>query len=136
MKDAVYLDYNATTPIKPEVIALMQDVLGSVGNASSVHGFGRNARRRVETAREQVAVLAGVHANQVIFTSGATESNNAVLKHFAGKRILVAATEHNSVRNCLGDGGVDHPAGRPVLERLEGDALARLLTQNADEEGR
>src|SRR5688500_10243604 len=103
MKDTVYLDYNATTPVKPAVAALVCEVLGAVGNASSVHGFGRVARKRVETAREQVAALAGTHPNQVIFTCGATESNNAVLKQFQGKRILVSSIEHPAVRNAIPD---------------------------------
>jgi cysteine desulfurase len=101
MKETVYLDYNATALIKPAVRDLMYEVMGTVGNASSVHSFGRAARKIVERAREQVAALAGVHPNQVVFTSGATESNNAVLRYFSDQRILVSAIEHPSVREAL-----------------------------------
>lgn len=141
MKNAVYLDYNATTPLKPDVITLMQEVMGCVGNASSVHSFGRDARRCVETAREQVAAMVGTHPNQVTFTSGATESNNAVLKHFAGQRILVCATEHPSVRVCLPpgsvefipvtkDGLVDMAAFEAMLEDGDAPALISVMMVN------
>lgn len=139
MKNAVYLDYNATTPLKPAVLEIMRDALGTVGNASSVHGFGREARSRIETAREQVAALAGTHPNQVIFTCGATESNNAVLKHFAGRRILVSAIEHPSVRTCLPDvelipvtedGIVDLGALEKMLKTGDAPALVSVMLVN------
>lgn len=128
MQDAVYLDYNATTPLKPGVIKVMQEAWDAVGNASSVHSFGRGARRRIEMAREQVAALAGVHPNQVIFTSGATESNNAVLKFFKGRRIMAAATEHNSVRNCLPEIELIPVTADGVIDR---DAFTRMLDEGA-----
>lgn len=96
-KNPVYLDYNASAIMRPSVADLMRDIMSAPGNASSIHGFGRNARKHVEKAREQVAALADAHPNYVTFTSGATEANNAVLKHFAGKRILISAIEHPSV---------------------------------------
>lgn len=137
--DKVYLDYNATTPIRPEVVDLVCDVMRHVGNASSVHGFGRAARRHVETARERVAALAGVNPNQVVFTSGATESNNAVLKQFAGKRILVSAIEHPAVRNALPalefipvtrDGLVDVEAFETMIAQGEPPALVSVMMVN------
>lgn len=139
MKDTLYLDYNATTPVKPAVAALVCEVLGIVGNASSVHGFGRNARRRVETAREQVAALAGTNPNQVVFTCGATESNNAVLKQFQGRRIFVSAIEHPAVRNALPDlefipvtrdGVVDLDAFGKMLESGAPPALISVMMVN------
>lgn len=96
-KTPVYLDYNASGLMRPEVADLMRTIMSAPGNASSIHGYGRIARQHVETAREQVAALAGTHPNYVTFTSGATEANNAVLKHFAGQRVLVSAIEHPSV---------------------------------------
>lgn len=96
-KNPVYLDYNASVPVKPAVVELMAALLSTPGNASSIHFFGREARRHIEKAREQVANLLDTHPNYVTFTSGATEANNAVLKHFTGKRILVSAIEHPSV---------------------------------------
>ena len=74
---AVYLDYNATTPIDPEVITAMEPYLRNhFGNPSSSHAFGAATRRAVEKARKQVAILLGVHSHEIIFTSGGTESNN------------------------------------------------------------
>jgi cysteine desulfurase len=96
-KTPVYLDYNASAIMRPPVADLMRDIMSAPGNASSIHGFGRAARKHIELAREKVAALAGTHPNYVTFTSGATEANNAVLKHFSGERILVSAIEHPSV---------------------------------------
>ena len=96
----VYLDYNATTPIRPEVIELTSEVMAEHGNASSVHSYGRTARKRVETARKQIADLVGISAKQVIFTSGATESNNTILCGYKERPLLVSAIEHPSVYFC------------------------------------
>jgi cysteine desulfurase len=97
MARSVYLDNNATTPLKPEAIGLMAEVLAETGNATAPHAAGRQARAHVETARERVADLVGVVPNQVVFNSGATEANNTVLAAFRGRRILVSAIEHMSV---------------------------------------
>lgn len=99
----VYFDYNATTPLKPAVRDLVCDVLSGVGNASSVHRFGRTARKRVEDARAQVAALAGAQPNQVFFNSGATEGNNTITRHFAAERVLISAIEHSSMRESAPD---------------------------------
>jgi cysteine desulfurase len=94
---AVYLDHNATTPMRPQVIAAMVEVMRVVGNASSVHGFGRAARARVDRARRQVAALVGGEPANVIFTSGGTEANNLALRGCGRARVLVSAIEHDSV---------------------------------------
>lgn len=99
----IYLDYNATAPIQPEVIALVSEIMSQTGNASSVHGHGRAARKYVEDARHQVANMAGVTAEQVIFTSGATEATNAVLSGFKNKKTLISAIEHPAVVDSLPD---------------------------------
>ncbi|MDE2149236.1 MAG: cysteine desulfurase [Gammaproteobacteria bacterium] len=98
----IYLDYNATTPLDRRVLEAMQPYLtGPYGNASSVHRYGRAARDAIEQARAQVAALVGARAEQVIFTSGATESNNLALQGGAvargRERLLYGATEHPSV---------------------------------------
>jgi cysteine desulfurase len=94
----IYLDYNATAPARAEVIEAVAETLGlGATNASSVHGPGREARKRVERARAQVAALVGVDPDQVIFTSGGTEANNMVLSGAGRKRILVSAVEHSAV---------------------------------------
>jgi len=94
--DRIYLDHNASSPLRPQARAAMLEALDRHGNASSVHGEGRQARRRVEDAREQVAALVGASPADIVFTSGATEANNMVLQ--AGwDAILVAAIEHESI---------------------------------------
>ena len=99
----IYLDYNATTPVRPDVIDAMSDVLSQPLNASAIHGFGREGRKLVEKARAQVAAMTGAPVNQVIFNSGATEGNNTVLKHFKNERVLISAIEHPSVLEALPD---------------------------------
>jgi cysteine desulfurase len=91
-----YLDYNASTPLRPAARAAMLAALDTVGNPSSVHAEGRRARAIVDTAREQVALLVGAKPSEVVFTSGAAEANNTVMA--AGwKTICVSAIEHDSV---------------------------------------
>ncbi|VAW83059.1 Cysteine desulfurase [hydrothermal vent metagenome] len=99
---ALYLDYNAGTPLDERVLAAMTDCLAGVpGNPSSVHQFGRLVRGQLDQAREQVAALVGVHASQVIFTSGGTEANNLALHAVTAGRVptavAVSAVEHPSV---------------------------------------
>jgi cysteine desulfurase len=115
MVRSVYLDYNATAPVRPEAAAAAADALELSGNASSVHGFGRLARRRIETARDQVAALAGARSGQVIFTSGGTEANNLALAGTQRSRILVSAGEHDSVLEAA-----------PQAERIPLDAEGRV----------
>ena len=100
----VYLDYNASAPLDPRVFEAMAPVLsGEVGNASSVHRFGRRQAAAVDEAREHVAALVGGRPGGVVFTAGATEANNLALRGAveaapAGrKRMLVSAVEHASV---------------------------------------
>jgi cysteine desulfurase len=104
--EPIYLDYAATTPVDPRVAAAMNECLtqtGVFGNPASQHYYGRLARARVEMARAQVAGLIGVAAPQVIWTSGATESNNLAILGTAraaaklGKHIITARTEHKAV---------------------------------------
>ena len=92
----IYLDYNATTPIRPQVIDAAADAMRHTGNASSVHFNGRGARKYVEDARAHVAALCGVRAAQIIFNAGATEGNNTILHAYTDKPVLVSAVEHPS----------------------------------------
>ncbi len=94
---SVYLDYNATSPLRPAARAATIEAFDEFGNASSVHAFGRAARRRVEEAREAVAALVGAEPAAVTFTSGGTEANNLALSQGASKPILASAGEHPSV---------------------------------------
>ncbi len=91
-----YLDCNATAPLRPEARAACVSALDAIGNPSSPHAEGRRARALVEDAREQVAALVGAKPAEVVFTSGGTEANNAVL---AGgwDTIFLSGIEHDSV---------------------------------------
>lgn len=101
----IYLDHNATTPLRPEVLVAMTRALRDLpGNPSSIHAEGAAARAAVETAREQVAGAIGAPRESILFTSGATESNNAALHgavgaaRCAGRRTIVTTeTQHPSV---------------------------------------
>jgi len=104
MSGLIYLDYNATTPIAPEVAAAMRPYLeGFFGNPSSSHSLGIEARRAVEQARRQVAALLDCHPDEIVFTSGGSESNNAAIKGTAyllrdrGRHIITSAIEHPAV---------------------------------------
>ena len=104
MPDRVYLDWNATTPLRPEARQAMAAAWEVAGNPSSVHAEGRQARRLVEDARAAVAAAAGARPQDVVFTSGGTEANALALmpglRRGAGepvRRLLVSAIEHTSV---------------------------------------
>jgi cysteine desulfurase len=100
----VYLDYNATTPVAPEVLAAMLPYYSEeYGNASSIHTFGQRARGAVEEARESVAALLGARPAEIMFSSGGTESNNHAIFGVAGavsggrKHVITSAIEHSAV---------------------------------------
>ena len=101
MENPVYMDHNATTAVRPAVKDALAWALDLTGNASSVHGAGRAARKHVEDAREQVAALVGAEPAGVVFTSGGTEANNLAIRGTiqwsAKRRVLVSAVEHVSV---------------------------------------
>jgi cysteine desulfurase len=104
MSDRVYLDWNATTPLRPEARAAMEAAWDLSGNPSSVHAEGRQARRLVEEARASVAGAVGAPARNLVFTSGGTEANALALtpglrrgSGAAVERLLVSAIEHASV---------------------------------------
>ena len=97
MKTPLYLDYNASSPARPEVIAAMNAALLTPGNASAPHGFGRSASKLVEDGREAVALAMGVCAQDLIFTASGTEAVNTAIKSAvdAGcKRLLVSSMDH------------------------------------------
>ena len=106
MSRRVYLDHNASTPVHPEVLTEMLPYFGEVfGNPSSVHGFGREARAAVDTARDRIAAFLRVRADEIVFTSGGTESDNFAVKGLAGARggghIITSKIEHHAVlRTC------------------------------------
>ncbi|EHQ88038.1 cysteine desulfurase NifS [Desulfosporosinus youngiae] len=100
----VYLDHSATTPVDPEVAAIMMTYYTEkYGNPSSVHGFGREAKQALEQARNQVAELIGASSNEITFTSGGTEADNLAILGTAealrkkGKHIITSCIEHHAV---------------------------------------
>jgi cysteine desulfurase len=127
MTSRIYLDWNATAPLRPQARAAMLSVLEAVGNPSSIHAEGRIARRLIEQAREQVAALFGADVSRVTFTSGGTEANMLALvpENAADTRqlLLVSAAEHPSVR-----GGGRFPADSveqiPITDRGQVDLTA------------
>ncbi|MEQ8354168.1 MAG: cysteine desulfurase family protein [Kiloniellaceae bacterium] len=135
----VYLDHNATSPVRPEALEAMTAALSLPGNASSVHGPGRRARRLVEEARARVAALAGADPAWVIFTSGGTEANNLALGGLPAPVIVVSAGEHDSVLQAApaarrialaADGRVDLDALEAVLESAPEGALVAVMLAN------
>lgn len=153
-----YLDHNATSPLRPECLSAVTHALAVGGNPSSVHANGRAARAIVEDARAKVAALAGAAGDTVIFTSGATESNNlalfgAVEGSLEGEssritRIFVSAIEHSSVLATAdrlaerfpwvrvarlpvtADGVIDLEALRVALREGKGRALVAVMAAN------
>src|SRR3972149_11103485 len=106
MKKKVYLDYAATTPIDPAVLAAMRPYFNrDFGDPSSLHSFGQRAKEALEQSRSVIAGLIGARAEEIIFTSSATESNNLALKGVAfanrnkGNHIIISAVEHDCVLN-------------------------------------
>jgi cysteine desulfurase len=153
----IYLDHNATSPLRDCAKRAMLEALEETGNASSVHGAGRRARARVEKAREQVAKLANADPSEVIFTSGGTEANALALRGVVAgalaaedriTRIFISSIEHESVRaNALAiaetvpgvklneipvteDGAVDASAFRLALMQGKGRVLVSVMAAN------
>ncbi len=151
MSSAVYLDYNATAPLRPEARAAMLEAFDEVGNPSSVHAPGRRARGLVEQARRDLALALGAAPADVIFASGGTEANNLGLLGLARANdcdvLLVSAIEHSSVRVAARqaglpvrtiaarqDGTASLDALRGILDSLPADAKPLLALMAANNE--
>src|SRR4249920_2846321 len=123
MKKPIYLDYSATTPVDPRVAAKMIPWLTEhFGNpASRSHAFGWEAEEAVENAREEVAKLVNCDPKEIVWTSGATESDNLALKgaaHFyktKGKHLVTVKTEHKAVLDTMRD---PEPDGLVTIEKF------------------
>jgi cysteine desulfurase len=138
MRSLSYLDYNATAPVRPAVIDAMREMLERTGNPSSVHRFGREARRTLEQSRELVAAMVGAAPGQVVFTSGGTEANNQALRSAHGP-VVVSAIEHDSVLAAVPDalrmpvdaeGRIDIGALERALARLAPELVSVMLANN------
>jgi len=128
----IYLDYNATAPLRPAARAALLAALEAPANPSSVHAYGRAARRIAESAREQVAALVGAAPKRVIFTSGGTEANNLAIRlaiaQAGAASLIVSAIEHDSVLRPARAAGLpltELPAGADGL--VSPDALRAAL---------
>ena len=144
MTERIYLDWNATAPLRSEARAAALAALEANGNPSSVHREGRAARRLVEQAREQVAALVGAEPRNVVFTSGGTEANMlALVPTAARERLLISAIEHPSVLAggrfpagniehlpVTGDGQIDLAALERHVAALGGRALVSVMAAN------
>ena len=147
MTERIYLDWNASAPLRPEARAAALAALEATGNPSSVHVEGRAARRLIEQARDQVAALVGADPRNVVFTSGGTEANMLALvpaiDGTARDKLLVSAIEHPSVlaggrfpaaaveRLAVTAGGeIDLAALERRMAAREGRALVSLMLAN------
>ncbi|MFD4430961.1 cysteine desulfurase family protein [Nocardia sp. NPDC058497] len=143
----VYLDHAATTPMLPAAVEAMMAALSTVGNASSLHGSGRAARRSLEEARESIAADLGARPSEVIFTSGGTESDNLAVKGiFWGRRagdprrtrIVTSAVEHHAVLDAV-EWLEKHEGARVTWLPVDAEgvvsphALREVLAEQADE---
>ena len=138
-KHAIYLDYNASAPMRPAVRDAVVESLAWTGNPSSVHGFGRAVRGAVETARGRVAEFLGVAFSQIVFTSGATEANHLVLSGSGFSRHLISAVEHDSIFKAVpaaeivpvdASGIVDLAALDAMLKKDATPALVAIMSAN------
>src|ERR1700712_4603011 len=126
---AIYLDHAATTPMAPEVLAAYVDALTVVGNPSSIHSQGQNAKRMLEEAREQVAASIGADSVEVTFTSGGTEAIKLAIKGLwwarepARGRILIAAGEHHATIDAAAWLAASEGA---IVDEIPVDALGRV----------
>ena len=142
-RPAIYLDHNAASPLLPEARSALLAALDLVGNPSSVHGHGRALRHLIDTARGQVAVLAGAEHKQVVFTGSATEAITQAIvggaKYFAASAIVISAGEHAAVGKAaeatglpvitiglLADGCIDLDQLAQVIAAAEGNLLVAL----------
>jgi cysteine desulfurase len=139
MTQIVYLDHNATSPVRAGVVDAVADALTVSGNASSVHQAGRQARQLVDQARDHVARLVGVSPAEIVFTSGGTEANNLVLRGVDVDHILVSTVEHPSVLEAADNieqipvdknGLVDLAILEARLSELDGRILVSVMQAN------
>ena len=125
----IYLDANATEPLRPEARAAVLAALELVGNPSSIHRAGRMARAVMEDAREAIAARFGARPADTVFTSGGTEADALAmhaLGRLGGRRMIIGATEHDAIRAAATDAAV-LPVDRDGVADL--DALSAMLAQ-------
>ena len=114
----VYLDYNATTPIHPAVAEAIKGSIDLYGNASSHHGFGEKVRTEIEKVREILATFIGASADEIIFTSGGSESNNLVIKGVTCEGVICKPTSSKMGRHVITT-QIEHPSVLNTTKCLE-----------------
>ncbi len=127
----IYLDHNASSPVRPQVKEKMLEILGMGGNSSSVHRPGRYVHEKVDSARRTLASFIDVPSDDIIFTSGGTESNNMALNPLLWDTIFMSATEHESVYKASSDPQII-PVSKSGLLDLE--VLDHSLSQTLNPE--
>ena len=132
--EVIYLDYNATAPVKPQVSKAIAEALAMIGNPSSVHQFGRAARDAVEEARDQVAKMIGASAAEIVFTAGGTEANNTALAGAGRKRLIVSEIEHPSILRAAESLASDR-SGSSGNSGSDGGGEYELIMLPVDSEG-
>ena len=131
----VYLDHNATTPVEPEVLdAMLPYFSNEFGNAASIHTFGQKGRGAVETARESVASLIGARPQEIVFTSGGTESDNHAVFGIVGQSLLPASSSQSSAPHLI-TAAIEHEAVLNTCQALEKAGVAVTYVP-VDREGR
>jgi cysteine desulfurase len=120
MRNLIYLDHHATTPVDPRVLDAMLPYFGvRFGNAASrSHRFGWEAEKAVDLARKRIAALAGAAPREIVFTSGATESNNLAIKGVRPRHIVTLSTEHRAVLDPVKRAAPDATMLRPRADGL------------------
>jgi cysteine desulfurase len=143
-KESIYLDHNATAPLRPEARAALYAALDLTGNPSSVHAHGRKLRDLIETGRQQVARLAGAETRQVVFTGSATEALTQAIvggaRAFSAGAVAVSAGEHAAVAKAAdatglpvwtiplsADGCIDLDQLRAALARADDEGISLLV---------
>lgn len=139
--EPIYLDYNATTPLDPAVVEAMRPYLEThFGNPSSGHIYGARTKQAVENARRQVAEMLGARAEEIVFTSGGSESNNLAIRGaaYAARGALAATRDSEGVKHPAGNhiitSAVEHPAVSEVCKHLETQGF-RVTVLPVDEYG-
>ena len=142
-RPAIYLDHNAASPLLPEAREALVSALALTGNPSSVHSHGRALRNVLETARGQVAALAGAERKQVVFTGSATEAITQAIvggaRTFGSRAVVISAGEHAAVAKAaeatglpvitvglLADGSIDLDQLAEMVAQADGNLLVAL----------
>src|SRR4051794_15302886 len=115
----IYLDNSATTPVDPRVLdAMLPFLKENFGNASSIHFYGQRARAAVDKARHQVAALLNARPNEIVFTSGGTESNNLAIRGLLEARVSSPHISKGAASHVI-TSAIEHPSVKSLCEDLE-----------------